>query len=76
MGRVEEQRRDLDYVREQLELKLRHTERRCEELLRVQEEKESLSRKCIEFEETQQQSRKLLKEKENELEKCRKIAQE
>jgi hypothetical protein len=42
----------------------------------LQEERELLSRKCIELEETQQNSRKLLKEKENELEKCRRMAQE
>lgn len=76
IGKVEEQRNDLNYIREQLEIKLKHTERRCEDLQKLQEERDSISKKSIELEEANLHSRKLLKEKEQELEKYRRIAAE
>ena len=63
MNQLEQEKQDIDYVREQLEIKLKHTERKCEEMQKITEDRELLSQKYVELEENQHESKKLLREK-------------
>jgi hypothetical protein len=61
MNRLEQEKQDIDYVREQFEIKLKHTERKCEEMQKITEDRELLSQKYVELEENQHESKKLLR---------------
>ena len=73
MNRVEQEKQDIDYIRQQLEGKLKTNERKCKELQRGENEREEIGRKNVELEETQHESRKLIRQKENQIEKYRTI---
>lgn len=44
INKIEQEKHDIDYVREQLEIKLKHTERKCDEMNKIMEEKEELAK--------------------------------